>query len=149
CHVAIVKHRGTDESPRRMLVPIDGSLVSRAAIEFAVRYAEGVGDGAEVSVIYVADHETQASPAGGADGFDSALRAMIALSKEGGLEKLSPVFRTTKVKTNVLVKDPDSLQPPILAEARSGKYDLIVLGAENRAIHHHLFFGHENGRLIE
>ena len=33
-------------------------------------------------------------------------------------------------------------------EAASGKYDLVVLGAENRAIQHRLFFGHDNERLI-
>ena len=151
CHVAIVKHRGyNDQPPKKILVPIDGSFVSRAAIEFAVRYAEGAGDAAEVTVVYVAENRADERPTAAAgDGFDSALRAMIALSKEGGLEKLSPVFKTTKVKTTVLVKDPDSRTPPVLAEAASGKYDLIVLGAENRAIHHRLFFGYDNERLVE
>jgi Kef-type K+ transport system membrane component KefB/nucleotide-binding universal stress UspA family protein len=150
CHVAIVKHRGDDEQPpKRILVPIDGSFVARAGIEFAVRYAEGVGDGAEVTIIYVAEDRVDLHPTAGAEGFDSALRAMIALSKDGGLEKLSPVFKTTKVKTTVLVKDPDSRNPPVLAEAASGKYDLIVLGAENRAIHHRLYFGHANEQLVE
>jgi Kef-type K+ transport system membrane component KefB/nucleotide-binding universal stress UspA family protein len=151
CHVAIVKHRGYNEQPpKKILVPIDGSFVSRAAIEFAVRYAEGAGDSAEVTVVYVAESRADERPqAAGGEGFDSALRAMIALSKEGGLEKLSPVFKTTKVKTTVLVKDPDSRNPPVLSEAASGKYDLIVLGAENRAIHHRLFFGYENERLVE
>jgi Kef-type K+ transport system membrane component KefB/nucleotide-binding universal stress UspA family protein len=149
CHVAIVKQRGENEDPpRRLLVPIDGSFVSRAAVEFAVRYAEGAGEDATVTVAYVAEGPgTEAS--GAPDTFDSALRAVIALSKEGGLEKLSPVFKATKVKTNVLVKDPDHWNHPIVAEARSGRYDLIVLGAENRAIHHRLFFGHDNERLIE
>lgn len=34
------------------------------------------------------------------------------------------------------------------AEAESGKYDLVVIGAENRAVQHRLFFGHDNERLI-
>ena len=33
-------------------------------------------------------------------------------------------------------------------EAASGNYDLVVLGAENRAVQHRLFFGHDNERLI-
>ena len=33
-------------------------------------------------------------------------------------------------------------------EAATGKYDLVVLGAENRAIQHRLFFGYDNERLI-
>jgi nucleotide-binding universal stress UspA family protein len=42
CHVAIVKHRGSNDIlARRLLVPIDGSFFSRVAVEFAIRYAEG------------------------------------------------------------------------------------------------------------
>ena len=33
-------------------------------------------------------------------------------------------------------------------EAQTGNYDLVVLGAENRAIQHRLFFGYDNERLI-
>ena len=34
------------------------------------------------------------------------------------------------------------------ATVDTGGYDLIVVGAENRAIQHRLFFGYENERLI-
>ena len=34
------------------------------------------------------------------------------------------------------------------SEARTGQYDLVILGAENRAIQHRLFFGYDNERLI-
>jgi hypothetical protein len=36
-----------------------------------------------------------------------------------------------------------------LAEANSGKYDMVVLGAEHRAIHYRLFFGYDNEKLVE
>jgi nucleotide-binding universal stress UspA family protein len=151
CHVAIVKQRGEpDAAPSRLLVPVDGSFFSRAAVEFAVRYAEGRGEEAAVTIAYVSESREAAAAAGPQpEGFDSALRAMNALSEEGGLEKLSPVFKTSKVRVRVIVKDAEPFGHPILDEVATGSYDLIVLGAENRAIHHRLFFGHDNERLVE
>jgi nucleotide-binding universal stress UspA family protein len=149
CHVAIVKPRDGAQGPfERLLVPVDGSFSSRIALELAVRYAEGAGQQAEVTVAYVAEGEAAGGdPAPEAE--HSGLRTMIALSKEGGLDKLSPVFRTTQVKTRIVVKEANARSNPILEEAASGKHDLVVLGAENRAVHHRLFFGVENERLVE
>jgi Kef-type K+ transport system membrane component KefB/nucleotide-binding universal stress UspA family protein len=168
CHVAIVKHGRNGNGPyRRILVPIDGSFVSRVAIEFAIRYAEGVGEGAEVVIAVVADRDRShisvppppltvaphrsgtTVPQGRAN---SLMLVVDSLAKEGALEKLSPVFKATKVKTRVIVRTPADgglHRLPILAEAHSGKYDLVVLGAENRAIHHRLFFGYDNEKLVE
>jgi Kef-type K+ transport system membrane component KefB/nucleotide-binding universal stress UspA family protein len=148
CHLGIVKHRGDPGRPlARLLVPIDGSFFSRVAIEFAVRYAEGAGDEASVTIAYVAE-AARASAANALDA-DGSLSAMIALSKDGGLEKVSPVFKATKIKTSIIVLEADRDRPPVLSEAMSDKYDMVVLGAENRAVHHRLFFGHENERLVE
>jgi Kef-type K+ transport system membrane component KefB/nucleotide-binding universal stress UspA family protein len=173
-HVAIVKKRGKADGPyRRILVPVDGSFLSRVAVEFAVRYAEGVGDGAEVTIALVTDrdrsHTSMPPPAivpastpppsvhrSGTtvpQARANSLMLMVdSLAKDGGLEKLSPVFKATKVKTKVVVRQPSDggvNRLPVLAEANSGKYDLVVLGAENRAIHYRLFFGYDNEKLVE
>ena len=42
----------------------------------------------------------------------------------------------------------DPLSSAVSLEAQTGNYDLVVLGAENRAIQHRLFFGYDNERLI-
>jgi Kef-type K+ transport system membrane component KefB/nucleotide-binding universal stress UspA family protein len=166
CHMAIVKSRGDGQAPfKRVLVPVDGTLLSRVAVEFAVRYAEGVGDGAELTLAIVMDPERIGAfsipPLASNDdptirvqpGRANSLMMMAdSLAQDGGLEKLSPVFKATKVKTHVIVKQPlpngtDRLS--VLADAKSGKYDLVVLGAENRAIHYRLFFGYDNERLAE
>jgi hypothetical protein len=130
-----------------------------------VRYAEGVGEQAEVTLAIVMDPERigaisippLASDSGPTirvqPGRATSLMMMAdSLAQDGGLEKLSPVFKTTKVKTHVIVKQPlpngtDRLS--VLADAKSGKYDLVVLGAENRAIHYRLFFGYDNERIAE
>ena len=56
-----------------------------------------------------------------------------------------------KIKAHC-VRQPSEAGPdrlPILSEANSGKYDMIVLGAEHRAIHYRLFFGYDNEKLVE
>jgi nucleotide-binding universal stress UspA family protein len=170
CHVAIVKHRGSNGLVgRRLLVPIDGSFFSRVAVEFAVRYAEGVGEGAEVTMAYTADPRatgnlrspsdfpppvvTGRSVTAPATGRANSLMLMVdSLSKDGGLEKLSPVFKATKIKTRVIVRPRSEAgrdRLPVLSEANSGKYDMVVIGAEHRAIHYRLFFGYDNEKLVE
>jgi Kef-type K+ transport system membrane component KefB/nucleotide-binding universal stress UspA family protein len=171
CHVAIVKHRGGPNGAfgRRLLVPIDGSFFSRVAVEFAIRYAEGVGEGSEVTIAVVTERgggsirpespNLRAAPITGrnmtavAPGRSNSVMLMMdSLAQDGGLEKLSPVFKATKIRTRVIVRQPTETGPdrlPILSEANSGKYDMVVLGAEHRAIHYRLFFGYDNERLVE
>jgi len=170
CHVAIVKHRGQgDKLARRLLVPIDGSFFSRVAVEFAIRYAEGVGEGSEVTMALVTERETAgrlraqvSAPLPGVTGrsttapahgrANSVMLMVDSLAQDGGLEKLSPVFKATKVKTRVIVRQPSSTGPdrlPILTEANSGNYDMVVLGAEHRAIHYRLFFGYDTEKLVD
>jgi hypothetical protein len=40
------------------------------------------------------------------------------------------------------------LSGALASEASSGNYDLVVIGAENRAVQHRLYFGADNERLI-
>jgi K+:H+ antiporter len=170
CHVAIVKHRGSNDIlARRLLVPIDGSFFSRVAVEFAIRYAEGVGEGAEVTMALVTKNRTAGlrtqssipppmvvtgrSATALATGRANSVTLMVdSLAQDGGLEKLSPVFKATKIKTRVIVRQPSDMghdRLPVLSEANSGKYDMVVLGAEHRAIHYRLFFGYDNEKLVD
>jgi Kef-type K+ transport system membrane component KefB/nucleotide-binding universal stress UspA family protein len=157
CHVAIVKNRGERRVFRSLLVPVDGSFVARAGIEFALRYAEGVGSDAEVTFAIATEPEAEDERVRGPSFHDtspmfmprkprdSILFSVRALA-EGGLSKLSPVFNVTKVKTHLVTTGRAHSIPTHLA---TGKYDLLVMGVESRAIYHRLFFGHENERLIE
>ena len=43
----------------------------------------------------------------------------------------------------------DPTHSALADEVGSGRYDLVVLGAENRAIQHRMFFGYENERLMQ
>ena len=67
---------------------------------------------------------------------------------EQELERISPLFRFTALKPRLLHLDYDPTRSSVLEEVQSGKYDLVVLGAENRAIRYRMFFGYNNERLI-
>jgi K+:H+ antiporter len=158
CHVVIVKNRGDAKVFRRLLVPVDGSFSSRAGVEFAVRYAEGAGPETEVTFAIATEQEAPEESAltnlhdttplfVPRKPRDSLLLSVGALAQEG-LDKLSPVFKATKVRSHLVTtgaRDGAS----ILTRIATGHYDLLVMGVESRAIHHRLFFGYENERLVE
>jgi nucleotide-binding universal stress UspA family protein len=58
------------------------------------------------------------------------------------------VFHALAFRPQVVEIPDDPFGNALAAEARSGKYDLMVIGSENRAVQHRLFFGRENERLI-
>ena len=64
------------------------------------------------------------------------------------LQRISIAFRASDVKPNILHLAFDPRSSAIAQEVERGRYDLVVVGAENRAIQHRLFFGYENERLI-
>jgi Kef-type K+ transport system membrane component KefB/nucleotide-binding universal stress UspA family protein len=158
CHVAIVKHRGEKRTFSRLLVPVDGSFLSRVGIEFAIRYAEGAGPEAEVTFAILTGRDRSDELFSGLLDTsatmparrprDSIMLNIGSLAQGEGLDKLSPVFKATKVKTHLIMADGAAGQS-ILTQVGTGQYDLLVLGAENRAIHHRLFFGYDNERLVD
>jgi Kef-type K+ transport system membrane component KefB/nucleotide-binding universal stress UspA family protein len=155
CHMAIIKGRGTKRSFKRLLVSVDGSFLSRFAIDFSVRYAEGAD--AEVAFVVVPEGgrivDTAISrldighPFADRRRRDSMALDIGAFERGEGLDRLSPVLTVTTIKTRFVMAGVAT--GSVLAMAASGAHDLLVLAAENRAVHHRLFFGYENERLVE
>jgi hypothetical protein len=58
------------------------------------------------------------------------------------------VFQASAVKPEILRLDYDPSSSAVRDEVATGKYDLAVIGAENRAIQHRMFFGYDTERLI-
>lgn len=144
CHVAIVRGAGGDPiDARQVLVATDGSYFSSAAVELAILYAERVG--AQVTVLYamdaerVDDEEEEESPL--AEGF----RRMMATTL---LTTLSPLVARTSAKVNVVVRQSTSPTMPVIVEARTRLYQLLVVGAENRAVQHRLTVGYDVDRIV-
>jgi Kef-type K+ transport system membrane component KefB/nucleotide-binding universal stress UspA family protein len=145
CHVAIVKTVSAQAAYRRVLVPIDGSAVTRVAAEFAVRYAEVME--AELTLALLVQSRPPAFAyleETGGNGQENH-----AHEPEENLERISPVFRASSVRPTVLRLDHDSTANALGQVVSGGSYDLVVLGAENRAIQNRLFFGYDNERLIQ
>jgi nucleotide-binding universal stress UspA family protein len=150
CHVAIVRTAHPDAAFRRLLVLVDGSAVSRVAVEFAVRYCEVTDSALTLAVL----GERDRLPVG------ESLTGEFPVPHDGmpvdqfteELIRISPVFRAATIVPQVLHLSPQRFFKTVL-EKTQGKtdadsHDLMVIGAENRAIRRQMFFGHDNERLI-
>jgi len=146
CHVAIMRAPvgGAAATYRNILVPVDGSVASRVAVELALRYAEGAG--ADLSLALLTERRPQAAVYSDVSGTHVPVEGRGASENE--LERISVVFRASTLKPSILHMAYDPRSSAVADELEKGTYDLVVLGAENRAIQHRLFFGYENERLI-
>jgi nucleotide-binding universal stress UspA family protein len=146
CHVAIMRAPAGAAAAtyRNILVPVDGSVASRVAVELALRYAEG--SGADLSLALLTERRPQAAVYSDVSGTHVPVEAQGASEHE--LERISVVFRASTLKPSILHMAYDPRSSSIAEALEKGTYDLVVLGAENRAIQHRLFFGYENERLI-
>ncbi len=144
CHVAILKTPSPAQQYRRLLVPVDGSIGSRLAVELAVRYAEATG--ADLTLAVLTERRPQA--AAYADLSGTHVLADAPATGDEELARISVVFRASDVKPSIVHLTFDPRSSPVAEAVEKGNYDLVVLGTENRAVQHRLFFGYENERLI-
>jgi Kef-type K+ transport system membrane component KefB/nucleotide-binding universal stress UspA family protein len=144
CHVAILKTPALAGEYKNLLVPVDGSIGSRLAVELALRYAEATG--AELTLAVLTERRPQAAAYADVSGTHVAAEAPATGDEE--LARISVVFRASAVKPSIIHLAFDPRSSPVAQEVEKGHYDLVVLGTENRAVQHRLFFGYENERLI-
>jgi amino acid transporter/nucleotide-binding universal stress UspA family protein len=113
CDVAVLRERGLGEV-RRVLVPAGGGPHARLGLRLAANIARS--DEAELTVLRVA------RPADDLD-VEAEMRGLRRLADEvlGGPDP--------RVRTRVVCHD--AVVEGILAEARKGGYDLLVIGASN------------------
>jgi 16S rRNA C967 or C1407 C5-methylase (RsmB/RsmF family) len=64
------------------------------------------------------------------------------------LTTLSPLVTRTTARVNVIVRESDEPTPPVLSEARTGMYQLLIVGSENRAVQHRLSVGFDVDRIV-
>ena len=148
CHVAIIREVTPLPQYKSLIVPIDGSLASRVAAEFAVRYAEVTQ--ARLTLAVTVEQRPQVAAYAAYSEYASAVVAEAApvADSEEELARISTVFKASELKPEVLRLAYDPSSSALANEAANGKYDLVVLGAENRAVQHRLFFGYDTERLI-
>jgi nucleotide-binding universal stress UspA family protein len=178
CHVVIVKAGADAHTHQRIFVPIDGSTASRIAAEFALIYAQAARAELTVGFIHEhrmlaetvdAPVWTTEAPAArrrsmlqasatwpeprprAADPSSSAEhpRPAPAQTPAAELERISPAFAAAEIRPKLIHVDYDPARSTLADEILKGNYDLVVLGAENRAITHRMFFGFESQRIVE
>jgi K+:H+ antiporter len=143
CHVAIVRGHGPVADYRQILVCTDGSFFSRAAVELALVYAEQIG--ATVTVLYSMEGDDGMAEDEAPSLIDSGFRRMMATTL---LTTLSPLVTRTTARVNVIVREGDQPTLPVLTEARTGLYQLLIVGSENRAVQHRLSVGFDVDRIV-
>jgi Kef-type K+ transport system membrane component KefB/nucleotide-binding universal stress UspA family protein len=144
CHVAILRAGDQPADFKRLLVPVDGGIASRVAVEFAHRYAEVTQ--AELTIAMLTEQRPQAAAYTVENGSSSPL--ISAPPPPDELERISRVFRASDKKPEIIHLAYDPSSSALFQAVESMKYDLVVIGAENRAIQNRLFFGYENERLV-
>lgn len=99
------------EPVRRILVPVDFSPCSSAAISYAVRLADRLG--AEISVLHVTERAPDAE-------------------RRQDLDRFVDPHRSERVPLRAVVVE-DRAADGIVREATGGGYDLIVIGTHGRS----------------
>lgn len=144
CHVMIFRGAGRPRaSYERVIVPHEGGAFSRVAVELAVRYVEASGGSLTIALL-----EQRPRMVSFVEPSVSMPSIPDAEPTETDLERISSIFKTTKIRPEVLRLGFDPTGRALAEAAESGAYDLVIVGAENRAIQHRLFFGYETERLL-
>ena len=117
---------------------------SRLAVELALRYAEATN--AELALAVLTERRPQA--AAYADLSGTHVAAEVRATSDEELQRISIGVPRLRRQARHLHLAFDPRSSAVADEVENGNYDLVVLGAENRAIQHRLFFGYENERLI-
>jgi nucleotide-binding universal stress UspA family protein len=130
--VVIVQSRSPagDACFGHILLPVDGGVYSRYAAELALAHAAGVG--ATVEVLHVVPDQ------GLADDAEIELQALL-----GSLGTMDRSAVTVRVACH---PRPAEL---IVAESQSGRYDLLVVGAETRLLGRPTLFGQGTAEIID
>lgn len=149
CHAVVVSARGESHADgfRKLVVPVDGSLFARVALEFAVAYARAAG--AEVSIVHVMSPRfadiLRAGPLPAEEVFTSDADRVRATLKANLARVLAAAPKTVAIHV-VRGQDPTDA---VLEHAMAEGYDLLVVGAQSRAVGSYLFLGHGTERLVE
>lgn len=129
---------------RRILVPTNGSYYSDAAFELAARYAENTG--ASIHVLYVSEG-VPINPLlpGAAQEVGEIGREMLRTTLA---QQLATRFKFPE-RLSCYVRESESVLTGLLSEMRTGGYDLIVVGAENKSLVDRLYLGPNMEAVLE
>ncbi len=124
---------------KRILVPVDGSETSRAALQEAVRLAQQLG--AQLKLVHVVENARLFDAEGMID--YPTLREIATQSGEQILSRAREMVQQAgiQVETALLESGGDRNENVIVAEARQWLAELIVIGTHGRSGVSRLLFG--------
>ncbi len=133
-----------------IVVPINGSVFSRTAAEFALAYAQAAS--ARVTLLHVID-ETRIV-AGSLPVPDHRVAHMLGDDEASGVEArirgdFDGLAAAYGVPLSVRVLGSGDPSGTIIEESRRGEFDLLVLGAESKLLSQPLFFGQGTAAIVE
>lgn len=147
--VVVLQSRGqpTGAEPgrfRRILVPVDGSVFSRYAVELAAAYASATD--AEIDLLHVLVRGAEAEAAVHVD-LTSQLAQIVGQLAVPAPSESGSESPTGRVSVRVARHERPAEQ--IIAESQSGRYDLLVIGAETRLLGRPSLFGQGTAEIVE
>ena len=134
---------------RRILVPVDYSEHSRESVRIAAELAVKVG--ATVDIVHVWDRPTYVSDGVMVRRPGEEQRSLADLIRENAENDMAQFLAKLELPEGVNVNHRMCTGEPaqrLVEEARSGGYDLIVVGTHGRAGVLHLLLGSTAERLI-
>lgn len=136
-------------SPKKILVPVDYSECSQAALAAAMVFAESFG--ASVDVVHVWDRPTYVSDTVMVTSAGGAKRSLIDMIRENAEQEMNDFIGAAKIPTSVplthrlLSGEPAST---LLRELQRREHDLVVVGTHGRTGFAHVLLGSVAERLV-
>jgi Kef-type K+ transport system membrane component KefB len=134
---------------RSLLVPVDGSIFSRYAAELALAYAGAASS--EVRLLHVVDDGRLSAgsiPVPERANRHELARGRVEELEEQILAEFGPLAASHGARMTVRILGSAAPGEIIIGESRSGYYDLLVVGAENKQLAKPLFFGQGTADLV-
>lgn len=150
---AIVVRAGDGGVPaafKRILVPLDGSVFSHAAAEFAFRYAGATS--AQLVLLHVLNETRLTTGAVSlpesheSHPVNAVRRSVLERDIRAEYDRLAAEANMSYEVRLLVSGDPTDT---IVEVASTGEFDLIVLGAENKLIAQPLFFGQGTASIVD
>jgi nucleotide-binding universal stress UspA family protein len=136
-------------STKKILVPVDYSECSQAALAQAVAFA--LTSGASIDVVHVWDRPTYVSDTVMVTNTDGSKRSLVEMVRENAEQEMSAFLKAAKVPTEVPLTHRLLSGEPVttlLEELRSRDYDLVVVGTHGRTGLTHVLVGSVAERLV-
>jgi nucleotide-binding universal stress UspA family protein len=138
-----------DTPIKKILVPVDYSECSRAALAFAVEMARS--DGAELDIVHVWDRPTYVSDAVVVQKDGGAKRSLVEMIRENAEHDMDAFVSESKLPTELRFRKRLISGNPaakILEELERGEHALLVVGTHGRTGLSHLLLGSVAERLV-